>query len=112
MVHLAHIVIRSLLPSQIEWDTVQLDNPSTWANWDSDLKSAGLSEMECNRVLALVLEANCLDEAKLRKAREVQMNPAKLEEQLVDARWPTRSRRSCSSGPGTPIAPPSSWEPR
>ena len=68
---MAYIVIRSLLPSQIEWDTVQLDNPSTWANWDSDLKSAGLSEMECNRVLALVLEANCLDEAKLRKAREV-----------------------------------------
>ena len=31
----AYIVVRSLVPSQIEWDTVQLDNPSTWANWDN-----------------------------------------------------------------------------
>jgi hypothetical protein len=27
--------------------------------------------VECNRVLALVLEANALDEAKLQRAREV-----------------------------------------
>lgn len=68
---LAYIVVHSLIPSEIEWDTVQLDNPATWVNWESDLKNGGLSQMECNRVLALVLEANCLDEAKLKKAREV-----------------------------------------
>ncbi len=68
---IAYIVVNSLVPSQIEWDTVQLDNPATWANWENDLKSAGISDFECSRVLALVLEANCLDEAKLRKAREV-----------------------------------------
>ena len=67
----AYIVVHSLLPSQIEWDTVQLENPSTWANWEADLKAGGLSQMACNRVLELVLEANCLDEAKLKKAREV-----------------------------------------
>ncbi len=68
---IAYIVVHSLLPSQIEWDTVRLDSPATWANWESDLKTAGLSDVECNRVLGLVLEANCLDEAKLKKAREV-----------------------------------------
>ena len=68
---MAYIVVNSLVPSQIEWDTVQLDNPSTWANWEKDLKDNGFSQMACNRVLALVLEANCLDEAKLQKAREV-----------------------------------------
>jgi hypothetical protein len=68
---MAYIVVHSLLPSQIEWDTVQIENPATWANWESDLKNAGISEVECNRVLGLVLEANCLDEAKLKKAREV-----------------------------------------
>ena len=48
---MAYIVVHSLEPSQIEWDTVQLDNPSTWANWETDLKNGGLSQMECNRVL-------------------------------------------------------------
>ncbi len=68
---LAYIVVHSLIPSKIEWETVKLDNPASWANWEDDLKTAGLSQMECNRVLTLVLEANCLDEKKLRKAREV-----------------------------------------
>jgi hypothetical protein len=68
---MAYIVVASLVPSQIEWDTVSLDNPATWANWEDDLKNGGMSQMECNRVLSLVMEANCLDEAKLKKAREV-----------------------------------------
>jgi hypothetical protein len=68
---LAYIVVHSLVPSQIEWDTVELDNPSTWANWESDLKQGGLSQIECNRILGLVLGANSLDEAKLQRAREV-----------------------------------------
>ena len=63
----AYMVINSLLPSQIEWDTVKIDDPSTWTGWENDLKAAGLSQMECNRVLGLVWEANCLDEEKLRK---------------------------------------------
>jgi hypothetical protein len=66
---MAFIVVKSLL--DIEWDTVQVDNPSTWLNWEDDLKSAGLTAVECNRVLGLVLEANSLDEAKLQQARMV-----------------------------------------
>ncbi len=68
---LAFIVVNSLVPSKIEWDTVKMDNPATWANWEEDLKNSGMTQMECSRVLNLVLEANCLDEKKLRKAREV-----------------------------------------
>ena len=68
---MAYLVVNSLKPSDIEWDTVDLAKPETWVNWDSDLKNAGLSEFECGRILSLVLEANCLDEAKLRKAREL-----------------------------------------
>jgi hypothetical protein len=68
---IAYIVVSSLQPSEIEWDTVELSNPATWTNWETDLKSAGFSDIECSRVLALVLEANCLDETKLRKAREL-----------------------------------------
>ena len=68
---LGYIVIHSLVPSNIEWDTVKLDDPRTWASWDKDLINGGLTQVESNRVLALVLEANALDETKLAKAREV-----------------------------------------
>lgn len=68
---LAYIVVKSLEPSEIEWDTVDMDNPSTWPNWELDLQNVGFSQVECNRVLGLCMEANCLDEAKLKKAREV-----------------------------------------
>ncbi len=55
---LGYIVTRSLEPSQIEWDTVKLDDPRTWANWEKDLIDGGLTQIEANRVLALVMEAN------------------------------------------------------
>jgi hypothetical protein len=67
----SYIVINSLIPSAIEWDTVQLDNPSTWNNWDTDLKEAGFFDIECSRILQLVMDANCLNEAKLQRARDV-----------------------------------------
>jgi len=67
----AYIVIHSLAPSQIEWDNVNLDAPATWLNWESDLHDAGLSTMECNRIMSLVLQANCLDERKLEEARKL-----------------------------------------
>jgi hypothetical protein len=68
---LGYIVTRSLGPSEIEWDTVKMEDPRTWANWEEDLKNGGLTQIETNRVLALVMEANALDEHKLQKAREV-----------------------------------------
>jgi hypothetical protein len=66
-----YMVVKSLEPSEIEWDTVKADDPRTWANWEKDLKEGGLTQIECNRVAGLVLEANALDEEKLQKAREV-----------------------------------------
>lgn len=68
---LAYLVVATLAPSDIEWDTVKLDTAGTWANWETDLKGAGFTQVECNLVLRLVMEANALDEAKLRKARDV-----------------------------------------
>ena len=68
---LGYMVVKSLAPSEIEWDLVKDGDPRTWPKWEEDLKSGGLTQVECNRVLALVLEANALDEAKLQKAREL-----------------------------------------
>ncbi len=66
---MAWLVIESLAPTDIEWDTVDIDNPATWKNWSEDLTKSGFSQVECNRIQALVFEANCLDEEKLEKAR-------------------------------------------
>lgn len=67
---LAYLVIESLAPSEIEWQTIEADKPSTWVNWTTELKEAGFTDIECNRILNLVLGANCLDEDKLKAARE------------------------------------------
>ena len=68
---LGYLVIKSLADSEIEWDTVNISDPRTWPKWETELKASGLSQTEINRIVGIVMEANCLDEAKLTKAREV-----------------------------------------
>lgn len=67
----AYMVIKSLEPSDIEWDDVNVDDPSTWLNWSEELKKAGISSTEINRIIVCVMQANALDEAKLKEAREL-----------------------------------------
>lgn len=74
----AYLIVKSLEPSEIEWDTVDINNPGTWANWETDMKTNSFTAVECNLVMNLVMGANSLDENKLRKAREVfQLGPPK-----------------------------------
>lgn len=68
---LAYLVIKSLEPSQIEWEEVKLSDPGTWRKWSSELEKAGISAIEVNRIMTCVLQANSLDEDKLKAAREV-----------------------------------------
>ncbi|CAL1125571.1 unnamed protein product [Cladocopium goreaui] len=67
---LSYLVIKTLEPSDIEWDTVDLGEPSTWVKWQDELKANNFCQAECNRILQFCLEVNSLDEAKLDKARE------------------------------------------
>jgi len=66
----AYLVIHSLKPSEIEWTSVDFDDPKTWVNYEKDLLEAGLVQVEVNRLIQLALDANQLDERKLEKARE------------------------------------------
>ena len=66
---IAYIYVKSLEPSNIEWDTVKTDIPSTWMNFREDFKKAGLSPVEINRIWGTVSDANCLSEDKLVEAR-------------------------------------------
>ncbi|REJ65631.1 MAG: hypothetical protein DWQ31_16965 [Planctomycetota bacterium] len=68
---MAYMAIKTLAASDIEWDTVDPDSPKTWTNWETDLREAGFSQVEINRITQLVWEANCLDEEKLERARKV-----------------------------------------
>jgi hypothetical protein len=86
-----YMVLKSLEPSNVEWDSVQEADPRTWKNWSVDLRNAGLSDAEIQRVANLVLEANCLDDAKLKKAREVFL----------------AGQEQKSASTGLPTAPPS-----
>lgn len=66
----AWVVLVSLEPSNIEWDTVDMDKPSTWPNWSDDMRKAGLIETEINRVINCVTSANSLNEQKIEAARQ------------------------------------------
>lgn len=59
-----YVVLKSLEPSNIEWDGVSLDDPSTWLNVEEELKKV-LAVYEFARVMELVDEANAIDDAKL-----------------------------------------------
>lgn len=66
----AWIFLTSLEPSEIEWDTIEMDKPSTWLNWRAELVNAGFNTTEINRIVSCVSSANSLDESKLEQARE------------------------------------------
>ncbi len=67
----AYMLIQSLLPSNIEWETVDINDPKTWTKWDEELRAAGLSTVEVDRISVCVMRANALDEKKLKEAREL-----------------------------------------
>ena len=52
----------------LEWETVDMDNPETWHNFDKEL-SIFLSRAEINLLIMKSREVNGLDERKLEAAR-------------------------------------------
>lgn len=78
-IRFAYMVIKSLEPSEIEWSGIDMDKPDTWLGWTDELKEAGVSATEVNRIIACVMQANCLDEAKLKEARELFLRGPALE---------------------------------
>jgi len=70
--HLAYLIIKSLEATEgLEWETVKLGNPSTWLNYETELKEAGLSDMEVKRITLGVMTANCLNETKIEQVRKL-----------------------------------------
>lgn len=65
-----YLCLRSLEPSEIEWEKVDLNKPETWCKWQAELMEAGLAETELNHIQRCIMQANALDEKKLERARE------------------------------------------
>jgi hypothetical protein len=63
----AYFAVASL--QDIEWTSVDIDNPSTWINWEQEFKGVGFTQHECNLILQLCFSVNQLDEQKLEQAR-------------------------------------------
>lgn len=66
----AYMVLHSLAPTEIEWETVDIDNPKTWVKWEDELKESGFTNVECNLILQLVMDVNSLNDAKLKAAKD------------------------------------------
>lgn len=65
-----YMVVKSLEPTNIEWEKVDLDNPKTWVEWEEEMQDSGFTQIECNLIIGLVMEVNNLNEFKLDEARE------------------------------------------
>lgn len=94
---MAYMAIKSLEPSDIEWDEVNIDNPSTWTKWSTELKNVGFTQVEVNRIMGLVLDANCLNEERLEKARSVFLLGQVVEKEGTST-GPSSEPKSTSSG--------------
>ena len=66
-----YTVLKSLQASpDIEWETVDMESPTTWENYRKEMADSGFTEIEIGRVLTTVGIANCMDDGMLEAARE------------------------------------------
>jgi len=68
---MAWMVITSLEATEgLEWETVDIANPSTWQLFREEFRKAGFSDMEVNRIISGVISVNALSESKIEAARD------------------------------------------
>ena len=65
------MILKSLEASKdIEWGTVKMDDPSTYANWRTELEAAKFSNVEILEITRLVIKANGLSTERMEEATE------------------------------------------
>lgn len=66
----AWIVIESLKATEgLEWETIDSGKPESWDNLEQELKDAGFSFVEIQRITHACMEVNALSDTMLDKAR-------------------------------------------
>ena len=68
---LQYMIIKSLEATEnLIWDTVDMSNPDTYVNYESELRDSGFTQIEITRVVNAVMQVNSLDESAIDEARE------------------------------------------
>jgi hypothetical protein len=104
----AFVYIRSLEPSNIEWDSVNEDDCNTWLNFEKDIRAV-LSPFEVGQLVAALDGINSLSEARLEAARQAFFTRAQQSRDPVSI--PPGEAGSLVSGPpvaGSELSPPES----
>lgn len=57
-------------PEPVEWEIVDVNDPSTWSKYEDELIQSGFSDMERRRIAAAVWEVNTLSESTMKEARD------------------------------------------
>lgn len=65
------MVLKSLEATpELEWELVDIGDSSTWLNMRKELREAGFSDVEINRIINAAYGVNSLNEAKIQAARD------------------------------------------
>jgi hypothetical protein len=65
------MILKSLQATEgLEWETVKMEDPSTWPNYQEEMKTSGLSPAEINTIVQTVITANGLNQQKIDEALE------------------------------------------
>lgn len=68
---LAHNFLKSIAATPtLTWDTVDLEKPETWVNWDTELDAAGFTQSEKNLLFEGYMKANTLSDEHVAKATQ------------------------------------------
>ena len=54
----------------LEWESIDMDDPETWGDYQEEMKEAGLSDTEIGLIMSAVIEACGLDQTKIDLATE------------------------------------------
>lgn len=67
----AWMIINSLRDTPgLEWEKVDYANPNTWTDWQKEFLESGFVDAEIQRIIAGVMSANGLNEARIEEARK------------------------------------------
>ncbi len=71
VLRLSWIVLKSLEATDgLEWDDVDITDPTTWDSFRKEMQNSGFSVIEINRVVTECLNVNALNEEKIEAARQ------------------------------------------
>lgn len=90
------MILKSLEPSNITWDTVNMSDPSTWIKYQDEMDASGLSKLESSKILDMVINACGLNQDRIDEATERFL--ANLEQPLDGVSSPVSGLRSTPSG--------------